>query len=177
MNDSLEHSPPTEATAEAPAAGRRTLALLRIVLSGVFLWAAADHLLGLGRPTPSGQGWVDGQSPTSGYLAGAQGTFADLFQGLSGQAWVDVLFVGGMGAVGVALLLGIGMRLAAVGAVCLMGMLYLSSMPLQGNPVVDQHLVYLVAAVALAASGAGRAFGLGARWERTGLVKAMPWLR
>ncbi|WP_025274943.1 membrane protein [Haloglycomyces albus] len=160
-----------------PRPGARSLAVLRIVLGAVFLWPALDKTLGLGYGTPAGQAWFDGVSPTAGYLASRDGTFSELFQSMGGQAWVDALFIGGMAAVGTALILGVGMRLAAVGSVCLMGMLYLSAWPLQNNPVVDEHLVYVVLAVALAATNAGDSWGLGQRWARLSPIRSQAWLR
>ncbi|MFC4336729.1 hypothetical protein [Salininema proteolyticum] len=178
MTDTIQEPRASEAAEESRVRpGGKTLALTRIALSLVFLWPALDKTFGLGYATPSGQAWIDGKSPTSGYLMGQEGTFGSLFSGMSGNALVDVLFIGGMAAVGVALLLGIGMRLAAFGATCLMGMLYLSAMPLANNPVMDEHLVYVVLAIALAASRAGDTLGFGAKWGDLGLVRSMPWLK
>ncbi|GAA4896271.1 thiosulfate dehydrogenase [quinone] large subunit [Stackebrandtia albiflava] len=178
-----DHAPaayPAQAPPALGTAARYTLAIARIAVGWVFLWAFLDKTFGLGLPTPAGSGWLDGGSPTSGYLAGQAakpGGLAQLFAGLSGQTWVDWLFMIGMGGVGAALVLGVGMRLAAVGAVCVMVPLWLSSWPLAANPFMDQHLVYLLAAVALAATDAGDTAGLGRPWSRTRLVRALPVLR
>ena len=146
------------------------LALLRILLGSVFLWAFLDKTFGLGFGTPRDRSWLAGGSPTTGYLASREGTFGGVFQALSGHAWVDWGFMLGMLLVGLALVLGVGLRLAALGAVLLMGGLWLSSLPLENNPVVDEHLVYAAAAVALAATRAGDTLGLGR------LVQGRKWL-
>jgi thiosulfate dehydrogenase (quinone) large subunit len=161
---------PANVTARAAALG-----VVRILLGFVFLWSFLDTTFGL-YSTPPAESWLAGESPTSGYLGSLEGTFAGLFHAMAGQAWVDWLYMLGMALVGTALILGIGMRLAAAGAACLMGMLYLSSLPLEFNPVVDEHLVYLVLAVALALSRAGDTLGMGRRWSETPMVRRQPWL-
>lgn len=156
---------------------RVALALARICLGWIFLWAFLDKLLGLGRATPADGSWLAGNSPTAGYLGGVEGTFAELFAGMSGQVWADWLYMIGMGGLGVSLVLGIGMRVAALGGVALLGMLWLSSLPLANNPFMDEHLVYLVTAIALTAARAGDTLGLGRIWGRSALVRALPFLR
>jgi thiosulfate dehydrogenase (quinone) large subunit len=166
-------APHTHAGASTTATA---LGIVRILLGAVFLWSALDKTFGLYATAPS-ESWLAGHSPTAGYLGSVDGWFAAPFNAMAGQAWVDALFVLGMGAVGVALVLGIGMRLAAVGAVAIMGSLYLTSLPLENNPVVDEHLVYAALAVALAAVRAGDTVGLGRTWNRLSLVRSAPWLR
>jgi thiosulfate dehydrogenase (quinone) large subunit len=93
-----------------------------------------------------------------------------------GQAWVDWAFMLGMALVGLELVLGVGMRLAAGGAVALMGTLYVTSLPLENNPVVDEHLIYAVLAVGLAAARAGHVLGAGRHWCAVPLVRRHRWL-
>jgi thiosulfate dehydrogenase [quinone] large subunit len=164
---------PEASSASAPSAA---LGIVRILLGFVFLWSFLDKTFGL-YATSSDEAWVAGHSPTAGYLSGVGGPFGGVFQALSGQAWVDWAFMLGMGLVGTALVLGLGMRLAAVGAVALMGSLYLTSLPLENNPVVDEHLLYAVLAVALAAVRAGHALGLGGVWASLPAVRRTPWLQ
>lgn len=95
---------------------------------------------------------------------------------MAGQAWVDWAFMLGTGLVGAALVLGVAARPAALGAVLLMGPLWLASMPLENNPVVDEHLVYAVLAVALAAARAGDRLGLGRWWRSLPPVAGRRWL-
>lgn len=152
------------------------LGIVRILLGFVFLWSFLDKTFGL-YATSSDESWLAGNSPTTGYLASLDGTFASVFHAMAGQAWVDVSFMLGMGLVGTALILGVGMRLAAVGAVALMGMLYLTSLPLENNPVLDEHLIYAVLAVALAMTHAGDTFGAGRVWSNLPVVRSAPWLR
>ncbi|WP_114149475.1 DoxX family membrane protein [Glycomyces xiaoerkulensis] len=155
----------------------RALAAVRIVLGWVFLWAFLDKTFGLGFATPAGQGWIEGASPTTGFLASRQGTFGDLFQGMSGEVWADWMFMGGMAGLGIALTLGIALRLAATGGVLLMVSMWASMLPLEQNPVVDVHLFYAIAMIALAIAQAGDTWGLGARWKELALVQRLPILR
>jgi len=164
----------TEAARQGKPAGGLALAALRILLGSVFLWAFLDKAIGLGHATPREGSWLSGGSPTSGYLASREGTLGSVFQGMAGQAWVDWSFMLGMLLVGVALVLGVALWPAAVGAAALMGALWLSSLPLENNPVVDEHLVYIAAAVALAATRAGDTLGLG-RWS-AGVKGVSRWL-
>lgn len=167
---------PAESTVRSPAAAR-ALAVLRIAVGWIFLWAFLDKLFGLGEPTPAGKGWLDGASPTTGYLKSVDGPLGGLFHSISGQPWADWLFVGGLAGLGIALVLGIGLRVAAIGGLILLAGLWASSLPLTANPFMDQHLVYWLAIVALALANAGDTWGLGRLWARTPLVRKMPLLR
>ncbi|HZE41762.1 MAG TPA: hypothetical protein VE172_23430 [Stackebrandtia sp.] len=184
MTSTAAHSQPlSDTTTAAPPAwrpgpvARLTLAVARICLGWIFLWAFVDKMFGLGYGTPASGAWIHGASPTAGYLGGVRGSFAHLFSSMSGQAWADWLYMVGMGGLGVAFVLGIGMRVASIGGIALLGMLWLSSLPLDTNPFMDQHLVYLVTAFALTACRAGDTLGLGKWWAGTGLVRALPFLR
>ncbi len=172
-------TPATLREADAPASELppRSFAVVRIVLGWVFLWAFLDKTFGFGYPTAAGQGWADGASPTAGFLASRQGSFGELFQGLSGQAWSDWMFMGGMAGLGIALTLGIGLRLAAIGGTVLMVTMWMSMLPLDSNPIVDVHIFYAVAMIALAIGCAGERWGLGRWWKDLGLVRRFPILR
>ena len=166
---------PDRSTLSVPA--KRALAVARILLGWIFLWTFVDKTFGLGYGTEPDRSWLSGNSPTAGYLSGNKGTFSGLFTALGGHAWTDWLFMGGMAGLGMSLVLGIGMRIASVGAVALLGMLWLSQWPLDQNPFADQHLIYLATCIGLAAARAGDTWGLGLPWARTGLVGAIPILR
>lgn len=165
-----------EDAAPSVSAPSAALGIARILLGFVFLWSFFDKTFGLYGTAPN-ESWLAGESPTAGYLGSLEGAFAPVFHAMAGQAWVDWLFMLGMGLVGTALILGVGMRLAAVGAVALMGSLYLTSVPLENNPIVDEHLMYATLAVVLALTRAGDVLGAGRVWARTPIVRRMSWLR
>ncbi|WP_244295399.1 hypothetical protein [Micromonospora orduensis] len=168
------------ATTETPArkATRYTLAGLRIALGWIFLWAFVDKVFGLGFATKAGNGWIDGGSPTKGFLGNAvAGPFADVYQSFAGAAWADWLFMTGLAAIGTALILGIGMRVAAVAGGLLLVLMFTAVLPPENNPVMDDHLIYAAVLAVLALTGAGDTLGLGTVWARLPIVRRLPWLR
>ena len=166
----------------------RTLAVLRIATGLVFLWAFLDKTFGLGYATPADRAWLNGGSPTRGFLSHVEvGPFQSVFHGIAGAAWADWLFMLGLLGVGVALVLGIGLRLAAGAAALMMAFMWLAEFPParhtaagepsgSSNPIVDYHVVYAITTVLLAVTPAGRTWGLGRRWAELPLVRNHPWL-
>lgn len=149
----------------------------RVGMGFIFLWAFLDKMFGFGYATPAGKGWIDGGHPTKGFLSGAKGPFAGFYKDLAGTTFADTLFMVGLAAIGVALLAGIGMRIAAASGALLMTMMYTVVLPPTTNPVIDEHLILAVLLIGLAAAGAGNTLGLGGWWARTPLVKRLPWLK
>lgn len=155
-----------------------TIGLLRISLGGVFLWSFLDKTFGLGFATEKGKSWLDGASPTFGYLTfGSRGIFHDFFVSLAGNQVVDVLFMLGMLLIGVSLILGVGIRIAAVSGAFLMLLIYFSAFPPENNPFIDEHIVYILLLLLFAATNAQDRLGFGKWWARQTLVKKYPFLR
>ena len=168
---------PVEDEAQAYKA-RYVLSLTRFALGWTFLWAFLDKTFGLGFATAAEDAWVNGGSPTYGFLnfATEGKVFHDFFAGLAGPA-ADWAFMLGLLGLGVALIAGIGMRIAAVsGTVMMLGM-WAASLRLDNNPFMDDHIIYALVLIALAIFGAGRTWGLGRRWEETKLVQRFPILK
>ncbi|KAA0932976.1 DoxX family membrane protein [Streptomyces apricus] len=165
------------------------LAALRLLTGFVFLWAFLDKTFGLGYATPSGKGWIDGGSPTKGFLSGvAVGPMESTFHDWAGAGWADWLFMLGLLGVGVAVTAGVALRPAAVAGTAMMALMWVAEWPpaqhlsdgtpsMSTNPFVDYHVVYAAALVALAALGAGAAWGLGRVWGRLPVVRDHAWLR
>ena len=169
-DDAYVAEPTVEETGQHRAY-RYTLAALRLSLGWVFLWAFLDKLLGLGRATPAEGAWVDGGSPTAGFLGNATtGPFATAFQSIAGAGWADWLFMAALLGIGTALMLGIGMRIAAVAGSALLVLMWAAVLPPANNPFMDDHLIYALVLVLLALTSAGRTLGLGRRWEDLPLV-------
>ncbi len=157
---------------------RQALGLLRIAFGLTFLWAFVDKLFGLGYATKSGDSWLNGGSPTEGFLKfGAKGPFKSFYNSIAGDMWVNVLFMVALLAIGVALTLGIGMRLAGVGGTLLYIMMWTVAMPPENNPVLDEHLLGAISIAVLSLTLAGNTLGLGHLWTNTSLVKKFPVLR
>jgi thiosulfate dehydrogenase (quinone) large subunit len=153
-------------------------ALARISLGWVFLWAFLDKTFGLGFATASEDAWIRGGSPTFGFLSfGATGPFTGVYNSIAGDAWADWLFMAGLLGIGVALVLGVFMNLAAGAGALLLLLMWTAVLPPENNPFMDDHIIYALALGLLACVGAGRWFGLGHRWERTGIVQRFPVLR
>ncbi|MEV0272638.1 hypothetical protein AB0H43_27995 [Hamadaea sp. NPDC050747] len=181
--------------AEAPGSmlthtAARALAVLRIATGTVFLWAFLDKTFGLGYATPDARAWINGGSPTKGFLANVDlgpSFLQTFFHNIAGTWWADWLFMAGLAGVGTALILGIGMRIAAGAAVAMMSMMWLAEFPLDRtaadgtpsgstNPITDYHVIYGITTVVLALTYAGQTWGLGRWWARLPFVQRHRWL-
>ena len=168
---------------------RYTMAATRLALGWVFLWAFFDKLLALGFSTGrdpvtdnvdrfGDAAWINGGSPTEGFLANAPtGPFADFYKDIAGAAWADWLFMLGLGGIGIALMLGVAMRIAAVSGALLLVMMWSAVLPPENNPVLDDHIVYALVLGVLALAGANKTLGLGRVWERIPLVARFGFLK
>jgi len=162
----------------AQKVARYTMAAARISLGWVFLWAFLDKTFGLGHETAHGAAWIRGGSPTKGFLAfAAVGPFKGLYHSIAGATWADWLFMVGLLAIGVALLLGVTMRLAAAGGALMLVLMWTVALPPANNLFMDDHLIYAMLLVILAAAGAGATLGLGRWWERLPVVSNHRWLK
>jgi thiosulfate dehydrogenase [quinone] large subunit len=166
--------PPTRAVPRDPA--RYVWGVTRLFLGWTFLWPFLDKLFGLGHETPSAKAWIHGGSPTTGFLKGAVGPFAGMYHSLAGLQAADWGFMLGLLAIGVALLLGIGTRIAAVSGTVLLVLMWSASLPPANNIFMDDHLIYAAVLVGLAIVSAGNTLGFGRQWTHTDLVRRHPWL-
>ena len=160
----------------------KALAVLRISTGFVFLWAFFDKTFGWGFATPSAKAWINGGSPTKGFLASVDvgpGWLQTFFHNIAGDPWTNWLFM--------LALLGIGMRIAAGAGIALMAMMWLAEFPLDKtgakgapsgstNPITDYHFIYAVTGVVLALTYAGHTWGLGKWWASLPLVQKNRWL-
>jgi thiosulfate dehydrogenase (quinone) large subunit len=130
---------------------RRVLAVLRLATGFIFLWAFLDKTFGLGYSTPAERAWVNGGTPSQGFLLGdaVVGPLKPFFASIASPA-SDVLFMIAMLAIGVAVTLGIGLRVSAV-----VGSFVLLAMWMAEWPI---------------------GMGTGLPWKRLALVQKAPWL-
>ena len=157
---------------------RYVAAALRLSLGRVFLWAFLDKTFGLGHETAGKDAWVNGGSPTKGFLAfAASGPFEGMYHQIAGQTWADWLFMIGLLGIGVGLLLGIAMRVTAASGALLLVLMWTVVLPPANNVFMDDHLIYAMVLVLLAAVGAGHTLGLGRVWESLPVVRRHGWLR
>lgn len=145
---------------------QRFLAASRLVIGWVFLWAFLDKVFGFGFSTPSERAWIDGGSPAQGYISGIEGPFANFFQ-LFANPFGDVLFMMGLLGIGIALMTGAGLKIAAVSGTLLMFFMYLTAIPLIAggtNPLTDSHVLEALLLITPALTLSGDKWGLGKWW-------------
>lgn len=172
-----------ERATTAVGAREYSIAALRVGTGFAFFWAFLDKTFGLHYSTPSSRAWIHGGSPTKGFLASVDvGPWQSWFHAWAGKEWADWLFMLGLLGIGLALLLGIALRFAAVAGVILVGLMWFAVFPPaqhtatgaatgSTNPIVDEHVMFALALIASAACGAGSRLGLGALWARLPFVQ------
>lgn len=178
--------------AEVPGAmitstASRALAVLRIATGFVFLWAFLDKTFGLHYSTPSSKAWIHGGSPTKGFLKSVDvGPFQSQFHSLAGTTGANWLFMLGLLGLGIALIAGVAVRIAAVAGVLLLAMMWFAEFPLaqhtstgaasgSTNPLTDYHFIYAIVLVVVAVTYAGTTWGLGRLWARLPFVNRHRW--
>jgi thiosulfate dehydrogenase [quinone] large subunit len=166
----------------------RALAVLRISTGFVFLWAFLDKTFGFSYSTPSAKSWINGGSPTKGFLSSVDvGPFQGFFHTIAGTGWANWLFMLALLGIGTALILGIGMRIAAGAGILLLAMMWFAEYPLaqhtsagkpsgSTNPITDYHFMYAITTVVLALTYAGHTWGLGKWWASLPIVQKNRWL-
>lgn len=185
---------PTEAhsTSRALTTGRTFLSLTRISIGFIFLWAFLDKLIGLGFSTCRQEdnsievmcerAWLSGGAITKGYLGSSTGPFADFFISLGDQRWTDWVFMIGLAGVGLALMLGIGTKVAMYAGPAMLLMMYVShAWPGAGanttNPFLDDHIIYGLAIIGIVLVETERqSIGLGTAWRKVPFVAKRGWL-
>jgi len=169
---------------------RKALAVLRIALGWTFLWAFLDKTFALGFSTGHDQegnldrfgeaAWINGASPTEGFLqfgVNPESPFAGFFNSLSGSVVIDWLFMLGLLGIGLALILGIGIRLGAISGALMYLMMYAAVMLPENNPITDDHLIGAISVVLLGLALSCDTWGFGKTWAHTSLVRRFPILR
>jgi thiosulfate dehydrogenase [quinone] large subunit len=162
-------------TAEPPKL-RFLWAVIRLGMAWTFLWPFFDKMFGLNHQTTAAQAWINGGNPTKGFLSGSAGAFSGIYQGIAGAGIVNVLFMAGLLGIGLALALGIAMKPAAIAGATMLMLMWSASLPPSDDLFLDNHIIYALLLVGLAAVGAGKTFGLGKRWERIELITQHHWL-
>jgi thiosulfate dehydrogenase [quinone] large subunit len=137
---------------------------------------------------PAAKAWIHGGSPTKGFLSSvAVGPFESTFHSWAGAAWADWLFMAGLLGIGLALVLGVALRAAAVSGTVMLLFMWAAEWPLakvtsagepsmSTNPIVDYHIVYALVLIAVALTYAGNTWGFGKFWARLPFVQRNRWL-
>lgn len=174
--------------------GWAMLSVTRIALGFVFLWAFLDKLIGLGFSTCRqvaedgsfsidafcDKAWINGGHVTEGYLVyggNPNSPFNDFFVDLGAQRWTDWIFMIGLLGVGLALMLGIGTKVAAWSGAAMLIFMYLTQMWPTTNPFLDDHIVYALAGLGIVYVELQRqSLGLGGWWRKLAIVQKNKWL-
>ncbi len=162
-------------------------ALLRIGLGLVYLWAFVAQGFGItysnkgpvveGAPVDYGwhfevdasKGWISSgfsHSPTAGFVENStHGPLAFIPQNL--PTGVDDLgWMVAIGGLGIALVLGIAMRIAGWGGFLLNILIWFSTFPPSSNPLIDgEHMAFALVLLLLMFLHAGNYWGLGRWWS------------
>ena len=124
---------------------------LRLSMGFIFLWAFLDKLLGLGFATKSASAWINGGSPTFGFLKyTVKGPYIEFFNSLAGQAWVDWVFMAGLLFVGLTLIFNKYLKWGAIVGSIMLALMYLALLLPENNPIIDDHIIYILVLVILA---------------------------
>jgi thiosulfate dehydrogenase [quinone] large subunit len=179
-----EHRVDTDRDRIIVAAGQKWAGVVRILLGFTFLWAFLDKTFGWGYSTT--KGWMFGTgegNPTAGFLkfgVNPNGPLHDFYTNLapsSANSPLNWLFMLALLGAGVGLMLGIGMRIASIGASILLLSMFLAVAPwskyvdkggstvASNNPLLDEHIIYAATLMLLMFVCAGRYWGLGRWWE------------
>ena len=150
---------------------------VRLMLGWTFLWPFLDKTFGLHHQTPSAGAWIHGGSPTTGFLKGSAGPLAGFYHSLAGSQIADWVFMIGLLCIGVALLSGIGVRVAAISGALMLVLMWSASFPPANNPFMDEHLIFAAVLGGLALAGSGDTLGFGRWWATTNLGRKNAWLR
>lgn len=191
MTTTMETRPPTYPVQEdiiKSSALRKVLAVARIVIGFGFLWPFLDKLFGLYYTTVPDAAWINGGAPAQGYIGRIEGPFAGFFQ-IFNNSFGDWFFMIGLAGIGIAMIFGAGLRIAAVGGTILMLFMYLAALPgpttfvdgemIRGatNPITDSHWYEALLLIIPAMTLAGDTWGLGKWWASLPVVQKNPWLR
>ncbi len=154
-------------------------AILRFALGWMLIWAFLDKTFGLGFATAPENSWLAGGSPTTGFLTHAtKGPLAEFYQTMAGNPLVDWIFMLGLLLIGLCFILGVGLKIAGYSAAVLFFSMYTAiALPPENNPLLDEHILYVIISLGFAHANAGDTWGLGKWWGKTKLVKKWPVLK
>lgn len=161
------------------------LVVLRTLVGWHFLYEGYVKLL---TPAWGPDGLPLAAWSSSGYLRGATGPFASVFNALGSSPWIGTLdqtVAIALVVIGLSLMLGLFTQLGCMGAIGLLTMFYLSAIPTSGLPeprmegtylLVNKNLVELAAIVVVFVFKTGRIAGLD-RWFASARARPSPALK
>lgn len=154
----------------------RLLAVTRIVLAWFMIWPFFDKMFGLGYQTPAGQGMIDGGSPSSFVVFADGGLLKPFWDSVGGNSAVDVLMMVGIIAIGIALLLGIGSKIACVAFTVFLLLMYSLHVPPSDNPLIDYRITWILLTWIVYFGKGFEKYSLCDRWKELPFVRKFPIL-
>lgn len=161
------------------------VAVLRVVVGIVFLWAGLEKAIG----GPLGTWTADGflKFATAGsmgwpFVTGeiAEGTIFnpthDFWVGLAGSGFIDYLVPFGQMGIGIALIFGLLTRFGAAMGTLMMLFFFVAAWDFAYG-IVNQHLTYAVVTVFIGYIGAGNYYGLDGMIGQSGFAQRNGWFR
>ena len=83
----------------------------------------------------------------------------------------------GLLLIGLALIFGVGLRIATLTGSLMLGLMWLAALPPEHNPFLDEHIIYAVIMIGLTFVKSGHWFGFGKKWSKMKFVKKHPILQ
>jgi len=147
----------------------------RLALGFLFLWGGIEKIETWGGLVWNGDA---NTSATTGYLKFAvSGPFAEFFHSLAGNPAVEFLVVYGELLIGISIMFGILTRVGGVSGVAMALLFYLSQLPVQHNPFVNEYVVYMLVFLAFVFLTPGRFLGLDGLLQSSRFVESRPTLK
>jgi thiosulfate dehydrogenase (quinone) large subunit len=156
---------------------RTTLVLLRTFVGWHFLYEGYFKFV---LPAWTADGQPLAAFSSAGFIRAATGPLGRLARASADAGllpWIDKAIVFGLLAVGISLMLGLFTRLGCIGALGLLGLFYLTAVPLAGLPqagaegtylIVNKTLIEALAVLALLAFDTGKIAGIDRLWAERG---------
>lgn len=150
---------------------RAGVALLRVAVGIIFLWAGAEKIVGAGPEgfdaagflefgTAGSLAWPFVTEPVEGAIYNpTQPFWTALAANEAAMSVINVLVPFGQFGIGISLILGLLTRFGAIMGFLMMLFFFFAAWEFE-HGIVNQHLTYAVVCLALAGMGAGRYLGL-----------------
>ncbi len=164
----------------------RGIAVLRVVMGLVFLYAGTEKLLAIG--VEAGQKWSAlgflkfasvGTWPAAAADAVVNPTHAfwvNLAGNPTAMSLINILVPFGEFAIGIALVLGLGTRVASLAGTVMLVLFAIAGWDF-GNGILNEQVVFAVITAFLGVAAAGEIYGLDAYLNRIHFVQRTPQLR
>jgi len=100
-----------------------------------------------------------------------------MFTSMAGNAFWDWLFMAGLLGIGIALVFGIGMKIAGYAGALLMFFMFIATFQPENNPLIDDHIIYGLVIIGLSKSNDSQVLGLKDWCSKQEIVKKYPILQ